>query len=103
VLQNTSGFVYCVSVAGVRGAGHMGAGAVGQAVKGLKRHTDIPIAVGFGIKTPEQASAVARVADAAVVCTALVDRVGHAWDGCDAAVRNVVELVKALADGVRSA
>lgn len=103
VLQNTSGFVYYVSVAGITGAGHMDTGAVAQAVARLKRHTDIPIAVGFGIKTPDQAAAVAKVADAVVVGTAIVDRVGQAGEDRGAAVSNVVELVKALADGVRSA
>jgi len=103
VLQNTSGFVYYVSVAGITGAGHMDTGAVAAAVERLKRHTDLPVAVGFGIKTPGQAAAVARVADAAVVGTAIVDQVGRAGEDRDAAVANVVELVTALADGVRSA
>ncbi|MEC9345016.1 MAG: tryptophan synthase subunit alpha [Pseudomonadota bacterium] len=103
VLRDTSGFVYYVSVAGITGAGHMDIQAVTRAVTRLKQHTDLPVAVGFGIKTPEQAAAIARVADASVVGSAVVDCITRAGDDRAAAVTNVCELVSALADGVRSA
>ena len=75
VLRNTSGFVYYVSILGITGTRSAGDAEVKKAVERLKRHTDLPVAVGFGIKTPEQAAAVARVADAAVVGSALVSRI----------------------------
>ncbi len=102
VLNNASGFVYYVSFTGITGAASLDTQAVGEAVARLKRHTRLPIAVGFGIKTPEQAAAVARHADAAVVGSALIARLADAPDR-DAAVREVLDLVKALADGVRNA
>ncbi|MDP6954060.1 MAG: tryptophan synthase subunit alpha [Alphaproteobacteria bacterium] len=103
VLRNTSGFLYYVSITGITGAGAADHDAVAAAVGRLKGHTDLPVAVGFGIKTPEQAAAVARHADAAVVGSAFVDRIAVAErDGGDA-VEAVVELVEALAAGVRGA
>jgi tryptophan synthase alpha chain len=105
VLRNSSGFVYYVSIMGITGTRSGSDEHIGQAVSRLKRHTDLPIAVGFGIKTPEQAAGVARIADAAVVGSALVARV---LDGLDAAgrpkpglARDVLELVRGLAAGVR--
>jgi tryptophan synthase alpha chain len=107
VLSNTSGFVYYVSITGITGAGSASADVIGEAVARLKRHTDLPIAVGFGIRTPEQAAAVARVADAAVVGTALVDRVKANLDDAGVAkpglVDDVLGLVGELAAGVRRA
>ena len=107
VLANTSGFVYYVSITGITGAGSASAEVIGAAVARLKRHTALPVAVGFGIRTPEQAAAVARVADAAVVGTALVDRVKANLDDDGAAtpglVDDVLGLVRDLADGVRGA
>ena len=107
VLANTSGFVYYVSITGITGAGSATAEVIGEAAARLKRHTDLPVAVGFGIRTPEQAAAVARVADAAVVGTALVDRVKANLDDDGAAqpglVDDVLGLVRDLADGVRGA
>ncbi len=100
VLTNTSGFVYYVSYTGITGARSLDSDAVSTAVTRLKRHTDIPVAVGFGIRTPEQAAAVARVADAAVVGSALVERAGN---GDGDAVEGVLDLVRSLADGVRTA
>jgi tryptophan synthase alpha chain len=73
VLSNTSGFIYYVSITGITGVGRPIVELVGQAVARLRRHTDLPVAVGFGIRTPEQAAEVARVADAAVVGSALVE------------------------------
>ncbi len=107
VLANASGFVYYVSITGVTGAGSAPAEAIGAAVDRLRRHTELPIAVGFGIRTPEQAAAVARVADAAVVGSALVERIAAGLDG-DGEPRSglagdVLSLVGALAAGVRAA
>lgn len=105
VLGNTSGFIYYVSITGITGAGAPVADLVGAAVERLRRHTDLPIAVGFGIREPAQAAAIARLADAAVVGSALVDevarlsRAGHAA-GLPAAVQ---AKVRALAEAVRNA
>src|SRR6185437_11684648 len=72
VLANTSGFVYYVSIAGITGTAAPDIGAVGAHVARIKAHTDLPIAVGFGVKTEEQVSALSRLADAVVVGSALV-------------------------------
>lgn len=107
VLANTSGFVYYVSVTGITGAGSASAGAIDEAVARLRRHTDLPLAVGFGITTPEAAAAVARVADAAVVGSAIVRQVELNLDAdgkpTAALVPNVLDFVRALAQGVRTA
>jgi tryptophan synthase alpha chain len=107
VLANAAGFIYFVSIAGITGTKSADAAAVASAVARLKRHSSLPIAVGFGIRTPEQAAAVARVADAAVVGTALVDRLAaQLADGGKARpelVNAVLAEVRALALGVRSA
>lgn len=107
VLANTSGFVYYVSVTGITGAGSASAGAIDDAVARLRRHTDLPLAVGFGITTPEAAAAVARVADAAVVGSAIVRQVELNLDAdgkaTAALVPNVLDFVRALAQGVRTA
>lgn len=107
VLANTSGFVYYVSVTGITGAGSASNAAIDEAVARLRRHTDLPLAVGFGITTPEQAADVARVADAAVVGSAIVRQIEANLDadGTPTAglVPAVLDFVKALADGVRSA
>ncbi len=107
VLANTSGFVYYVAIRGITGTRSASAESIAAAVARLKRHTDLPVAVGFGIKTPRQAAAVARVADAAVVGSALVnvvarhlDREGRPRAGTAAAVLKQVSL---LAKGVRGA
>jgi tryptophan synthase alpha chain len=80
VLSNTSGFVYYVSVMGITGTKSATEDAVRSAVERLRRHTDLPIGVGFGIKTPENVRAVASVANAAVVGTAIVDRIAGGLD-----------------------
>ena len=106
VLANTSGFVYYVSITGITGAEGAPADVIGAAVARLRRHTELPIAVGFGIKTPEHAAAVARVADAAVVGSALVERIVEGLDGGAARpglVEGVLALVGELAAGVRAA
>jgi tryptophan synthase alpha chain len=102
VLRNTSGFVYYVSITGITGAAAIEVDTVAKAVARLRRHTDLPIGVGFGIKTPEQAAAVARVADAAVVGSALVDRIAAAADK-DTGVADAIAFVRELAKGVRGA
>lgn len=107
VLKNTSGFVYYVSIAGVSGAATPQTSNVIEAVTRIKRHTKLPIAVGFGLKTPEHARAVAEGADAAVVGSALVEAVRASLDDKSRAtpktVKAVTDLVSALAEGVRSA
>ena len=76
VLTNTSGFVYYVSITGITGAAAADAAAVGPEVARIKAATPLPVCVGFGIRTPEAAAAIARVADGAVVGSAIVDRIG---------------------------
>ena len=76
VLKNTSGFVYYVSMTGITGAVIKSRGAVGDAVDRIKSHTDLPVAVGFGIKTAEDAAEIGKHADGIVVGTVLVDAVG---------------------------
>ncbi len=105
VLANTSGFVYYVSIMGITGTRSAAGDEVRRAVERLKRHTDLPIAVGFGIKTPEQAAEVAAVADAAVVGSALVEEVRRKLDEQGRAkpelVDSVLKSVNALANGIR--
>jgi tryptophan synthase alpha chain len=107
VLSNTSGFIYYVAVAGITGTKSAAGDVITAAVTRLKLHTHLPVAVGFGIRTPAQAQEVARVADAAVVGSALVDRVAANLDGDGKAkpalVGAVLEDVRALAQGVRGA
>ena len=80
VLANTSGFVYYVSITGITGAAAADANAVGEAVARIKRHTDLPVCVGFGIRTPEAARSIAGSANGAVVGTALVDALRGSLD-----------------------
>jgi tryptophan synthase alpha chain len=103
VLQNTSGFVYYVSIAGITGTRSAATTDIASAVARLKRHTTLPVAVGFGIKTAEQAAAVAREADAAVVGSALVQRIADHLDHPGKAKDAVLSLVRDLAAGVRQA
>ncbi|WP_444437248.1 tryptophan synthase subunit alpha [Pseudomonas sp. A6] len=102
VLAGSSGFVYYVSVAGVTGAGAATLEHVEQAVARLRRHTDLPVAIGFGIRTPEHAASVARLADGVVVGSALVDKIANAESSADA-VQGVLGLCRELAEGVRKA
>ncbi|MFO1087188.1 MAG: tryptophan synthase subunit alpha [Reyranellaceae bacterium] len=106
VLAYSSGFVYFVSVLGITGTKSASEDAVAAHVARIRRHTALPIGVGFGIKTPEQAAAVARHADAAVVGSAIVDRVkaGLDEDGKPKAglAQGVLSYVETLAHGVRS-
>lgn len=102
VLNGSSGFVYYVSVAGVTGAGAATMDHVEQAVARLRRHTDLPLCIGFGIRTPEHAADVARRADGVVVGSALVDQVAKAESPAQA-IDGVLSLCAQLAEGVRSA
>ncbi len=107
VLANTSGFVYYVSITGITGSAAAGIAAVTEAVARIKRHTRLPICVGFGIRTPEAARAIAENADGAVVGTALVDALCGSLDAEGRAtaktVGAVADLVASLAQGVRGA
>jgi tryptophan synthase alpha chain len=107
VLANTSGFVYYVSVTGITGSASADASAVGEAVSRIKRHTPLPVCVGFGIRTPEAASAIASHADGAVVGSALVDVLRASLDPNGKAtaktVAAVTKLASELATGVRGA
>ncbi len=107
VLANTSGFVYYVSITGITGSASADIAAVSEAVARIKRHTRLPVCVGFGIRTPETARAIAEHADGAVVGTALVDALADSLDpaGCATAktVDAVAGLVARLALGVRGA
>ena len=105
VLANTSGFVYYVSITGITGAAAPDAGRVTQAIARIKRHTALPVAVGFGVKDAASAASMARGADAVVVGSALVERVRASLDAAGKAtpdtVRAVTSLVAELATGVR--
>jgi tryptophan synthase alpha chain len=103
VVRRTSGFVYYVAVTGVTGGKSADASAVAPAVARVRAASGLPVAVGFGIRTPEQAAAVARVADAAVVGTALVDAVADAVAQNRDPVAKVLETAAALAKAVRDA
>jgi tryptophan synthase alpha chain len=107
VLDRATGFVYYVAIAGITGTKSAAATDIAAAVTRLRRHTGLPLAVGFGIKTPDQAAAVARIADAAVVGTALVQRLAANLDAGGRAgpslVAAVLGDVAALAAGVRAA
>jgi tryptophan synthase alpha chain len=106
VLNNTSGFVYYVSITGITGSAAPDAGKVAGAVARIKRHTKLPVAVGFGVRTAEQARAIAQGADGVVVGSALVEALRQSLkDGkaTPATVKSVTDLVAQLAHGVRSA
>lgn len=105
VVENASGFVYYVSITGVTGTASASVSDVETAVARIRRHTDLPVAVGFGITTPEGAADVAAVADAAVVGSALIKRIHDNLDADGKAKPGLVDEVlcfaKQLADGVR--
>jgi tryptophan synthase alpha chain len=106
VLANTSGFVYYVSITGITGAAAPDAGRVAAAVARIKRHTALPVAVGFGVKDAASAAAIARGAQAVVVGSALVEKVRSSLDAAGkatpATAAAVANLVTELAAGVRS-
>ena len=97
VLQNTSGFVYYVSITGITGAAEAEAADVGPEVARIKAATDLPIIVGFGIKTPERAQTIASVSDGAVVGSAIVAEIGAGKSPAE-----VLAFVKSLADGAHA-
>ena len=107
VLRNTSGFVYYVSIAGITGTRSAANADVSAAVARLKRHTQLPVAVGFGIKTADQAEAIAKAADGAVVGSALVGCIAQhvKSDGSASkqAVTDTLALVRELSGGVKRA
>lgn len=106
VLKNTSGFVYYVSMTGITGAEIKNRTAVGDAVRRIKGHTDLPVAVGFGIKTGEDAAFIGRDADGVVVGSALVSALAASLDDGKATpetMNAVLTLVGELSDGVKRA
>jgi tryptophan synthase alpha chain len=103
VLSNSTGFVYYVAITGITGTASADATHIEQAVTRLKRATDMPIAVGFGINTPAQAAAVAKVADAAVVGTAVVKVIADNLKQPADAVTKTHKFIAELAAGVRGA
>jgi tryptophan synthase alpha chain len=107
VLANTSGFVYYVSITGITGMAAADPWAVTAAVSRIKRHTKLPVAVGFGVRSAEQARAIAQAADGVVVGSALIDALKATLDANGkaqaASVGAVTKLVASLAAGVRSA
>jgi tryptophan synthase alpha chain len=107
IVQRASGFIYYVAIAGITGTRSAASAEVTSAVARLRRFTDLPIAVGFGIRTPEQAAQVARSADAAVVGTALVQRLALNLEPDNTARPGLSDAVladvRALATGVRMA
>jgi tryptophan synthase alpha chain len=107
VLANTSGFVYYVSITGITGSASADSAQVGEAVARIKRHTKLPVCVGFGIRTQEAARAIAQNADGAVVGSALVDALRESLDSGGRAttktVGAVTDLAASLALGVHGA
>lgn len=98
VLENTSGFLYYVSITGITGAAEASAEMVAPEVSRIKASTDIPVCVGFGVKTPAASKSIAGVADGVVVGSAIVERIGRGD-----AVADVLDFVKSLADAAHSA
>lgn len=98
VLQNTSGFVYYVSITGITGAAEAQAADVAPEVARIKSQTDLPVIVGFGIKTPEAAQSIAAIADGCVVGSAIVSQIAAGKP-----VAEIAAFVKGLADGAHRA
>jgi tryptophan synthase alpha chain len=98
VLTNTSGFVYYVSITGITGAAEANAASIAPEIARIKRQTDLPVCVGFGVKSPETAAAIARVADGTVVGSAIVERIG-AGESPEA----VLAFVRTLAEAAHAA
>jgi tryptophan synthase alpha chain len=103
VVRRTSGFVYYVSVAGVTGVKEADAATVAPHVARVRKASGLPVAVGFGIRTPERAAQIARVADAVVVGSALVDEIAEAVQMNEDVTRRVLLKADSLAKAVRSA
>lgn len=102
ILDGSSGFLYYVSVAGITGKQQAAQASIEDAVARLKAATDLPVAVGFGVRTPEQAAAIARVADGVVVGSAIVELVGQHGANAAAPVRNYVASLKAAVQSART-
>ena len=98
VLQNTSGFVYYVSITGITGAAEAEAGDVGPEVARIKAATDLPVIVGFGINTPERSEAIAKISDGSVVGSAIVSKIANGDS-----VSDVLAFVRTLSDGAHRA
>jgi tryptophan synthase alpha chain len=107
VLTNTSGFVYYVSITGITGTRAPDLSAVENNVTRIKSRTSLPVVVGFGVRTPEQAGAIAGVADGVVVGSALVDAIAQSLDGTqqatDLTIGAVLDLVARLSSGMKAA
>lgn len=105
VLTNTSGFVYYVSIAGITGTAAPDVGSVGAHIERIKAHTDLPIAVGFGVKTPEQVRNLARIAEGVVVGSAIVSAIAASLDTSGRATvetkREMLGLVERLSTALR--
>ncbi len=106
VLANTAGFVYYVSITGITGTATPDFGRVAEAVGRIRKHTELPVVVGFGVKSGAHAAAIAKGADGVVVGSALVDALHRSLDSEGRAGNGTVEavtsLVRELAEGVRS-
>jgi tryptophan synthase alpha chain len=107
VLANASGFVYYVSITGITGTRAPDLGAVAKNVGRIKAQTPLPVVVGFGVRTPDQAKAIASAADGVVVGSALVDAIAQSLDGDQRAteltVKAVLDLVEQLSAGIKAA
>lgn len=107
VHNNTSGFVYYVSILGITGTGAASQTNIRDSVARIKAETDLPVAVGFGIRTPDQAASVAQVADASVVGSAIIDKLKDNLDDDNrpkpGLTQAVLEYVRTLSEGVRGA
>jgi tryptophan synthase alpha chain len=107
VLAGVSGFIYYVAIAGITGTRSATSDSLAEAIPRLRRFTDLPIAIGFGVRTPEQAAEAVRVADGAVVASALIDTLAKSLDEKGRArpdtVRQVLDQVRGLAEAVRAA
>jgi len=107
VLSNTSGFVYYVSIAGITGTRAPDLGAVARNVARIKAQTPLPVVVGFGVRTPDQAKAIAAISDGVVVGSALVDAIAQSLDenrqATDLTARSVFDLVKQISAGMKAA
>ena len=107
VLQGSSGFVYYVSITGITGTRTASSAELAEAIPRIRKFTDLPIAVGFGVRSPEQAAGAVRAADGAVVASALIDTLAGGLDAQGRAgpdtVRRVLDQIRALAEGVRGA
>ncbi|MCQ8278440.1 tryptophan synthase subunit alpha [Acetobacteraceae bacterium KSS8] len=107
VLRNASGFIYYVSITGVTGTRTASESDLAAALPRLRARTDLPVAIGFGIRTPDQAASAVRIADGAVVASALIETLAGTLDADGRAgpdtVRRVLDQVRTIANGVRSA